>query len=204
MSANQVAVTIDDISEANAPIIYVKGGLSQFFDAVKDEVSTQVPDLKTAKGRERIASLAAKVSKSKVAVEKPGREYLKRLKEMPKVVEEELRTFVNAMDALRDETRKPLTDWEAAETARKDAHVDAVQAIHDYCDVAEGTTAAALLESITAVEAIQIDDKWEEFEIEASRAKESTLTKLRGAFVARQQYEAEQAELLRLRAEAEA
>jgi hypothetical protein len=204
MSANQIAVTIDDISEANAPIIYVKGGLSQFFDAVKEEVSTQVPDLKTAKGRERIASLAAKVSKSKVAVEKPGREYLKRLKEMPKVVEEELRTFVSAMDALRDETRKPLTDWEAAETARKDAHVDAVQAIHDYCDVAEGTTAAALLESITAVEAIQIDDKWEEFEIEASRAKESTLTKLRREFVARQQYEAEQAELLRLRAEAEA
>lgn len=204
MSANQVAVTIDDISEANAPIIYVKGGLIQFFDAVKEEVSTQVPDLKTAKGRERIASLAAKVSKSKVAVEKPGREYLKRLKEMPKVVEEELRTFVNSMDALRDETRKPLTDWEAAETARKDAHVDAVQAIHDYCDISECATANSLLESIAAVEAIQINDKWEEFEIEASRAKEATLTKLRSAFVARQQYEAEQTELARLRAEADA
>jgi hypothetical protein len=204
MSANQVAVTIDDISEANAPVIYVKGGLSQFLDAVKEEVSTQVPDLKTAKGRERIASLAAKVSKSKVAVEKPGREYLKRLKEMPKVVEEELRTFVNAMDALRDETRKPLTDWEAAETARKDAHVDAVQAIHDYCDIAEFATAAELLESIASVEAVQMGEHWEEFETEAARAKESTLTKLRAAFAARQQYEAEQAELVRLRAEAEA
>jgi len=204
MSANQVAVTIDDISEANAPAIYVKNGLKPFLQAVKEEVSTQVPDLKTAKGRERIASLAAKVSKSKVAVEKPGREYLRRLKEMPKVVEAELREFVDAMDALRDETRKPLSDWEAAEQARKDQHVDAVQAIHDFCTDLTDVSASALLESIASVEAVQMGDHWEEFETEAARAKESTLTKLRAALTARQQYEAEQAELVRLRAEAEA
>lgn len=204
MSANQVAVTIDDISEANAPAIYVKDGLKPFLQAVKEEVSSQVPDLSTAKGRDRIASLAAKVSKSKVAVEKPSREYLKRLKEMPKVVETELREFVTAMDALRDETRKPLTEWEAAETARKDKHVDAVQAIHDFCADLTDISAAVLLESIASVEAVQMGDHWEEFETEAARAKETTLTKLRAALATRQQYEAEQAELVRLRAEAEA
>jgi phage-related minor tail protein len=204
MSANQVAVTIDDISEANAPAIYVKDGLKPFLQAVKEEVGSQVPDLKTAKGRERIASLAAKVSKSKVAVEKPGREYLKRLKEMPKVVEAELREFVDAMDALRDETRKPLSDWEAEQQARKDKHVDAVQAIHDFCTDLTDISAAVLLESINSVEAVQMGDHWEEFETEAARAKESTLTKLRTALATRQQYEAEQAELVRLRAEAEA
>jgi hypothetical protein len=204
MSANQLTVTIDDISEVNAPAIYVKDGLKPFLQAVKDEVSSQVPDLSTAKGRERIASLAAKVSKSKVAVEKPGREYLRRLKEMPKVVEAELREFVDAMDALRDETRKPLSDWEAAETARKDGHVDAIQAIHDFCADLTDISAAVLLESITSVDAVQMGDHWEEFETEAARAKESTLTKLRAALATRQQYEAEQAELVRLRAEAEA
>lgn len=204
MSANQLAVTIDDISESNAPAIYVKDGLKPFLQAVKEEVSSQVPDLSTAKGRDRIASLAAKVSKSKVAVEKPGREYLKRLKEMPKIVEEELRTFVNEMDALRDATRKPLSDWEAAETARKDKHVDAVQAIHDFCTDLTDISAAVLIESIASVEAVQMGDHWEEFETEAARAKESTLTKLRAALATRQQYEAEQAELVRLRAEAEA
>lgn len=204
MSANQLAVTIDDISEANSPAIYVKDGLKPFLQAVKDEVSSQVPDLKTAKGRERIASLAAKVSKSKVAVEKPGREYLRRLKEMPKVVEAELREFVDAMDVLRDETRKPLTDWETEQQARKDKHVDAVQAIHDFCADLTDISAAVLLESISSVEAIQMGDHWEEFETEAARAKETTLTKLRAALATRQQYEAEQAELIRLRAEAEA
>ncbi len=84
MSAKQQVITIDDISADNAPAIYVAGGLGQFFDAVKAEVTGEVPDLTTRKGRERIASLAATVSKSKAAVEKPGRDYLRRLKEMPK------------------------------------------------------------------------------------------------------------------------
>ncbi|EIK67354.1 hypothetical protein PseBG33_1337 [Pseudomonas synxantha BG33R] len=201
MSANQVAVTIDDISEANAPVIYVKDGLKPFLQAVKEEVSSQVPDLTTAKGRDRIASLAAKVSKSKVAVEKPGREYLRRLKEMPKVVEAELREFVDAMDALRDETRKPLSDWEAAEQTRKDKHVDAVQAIHDFCVDLTDISASVLLESITSVEAVQMGDHWEEFETEAARAKESTLAKLRAALTVRQNHEAELAAIAQFNAE---
>jgi hypothetical protein len=204
MSATLLDVTIDDISEANAPVIYVKDGLKPFLAAVKEEVSSQVPDLSTAKGRDRIASLAAKVSKSKVAVEKPGREYLKRLKEMPKVVELELREFVDAMDALRDETRKPLTDWEAAETARKDAHVDAIQTIVDLALDIGLLSSTELRSGIAAAEAIQLGEHWEEFEAEAARTKDYALTKLRAALSAREQYEAEQAELVRLRAEVEA
>lgn len=204
MSAQQQAITIEDISAENAPAIYVTGGLEQFFCAVASEVKTEVPDLTTRKGRERIASLAAKVSKSKAAVERPGRDYLKRLKEMPKVVEAELREFVTKMDALRDATRQPLTDWEATEQARKDRHVDAVQSIHDFCLDLSNINAAVLLESIASVEAIRMGDQWEEFEAEAARAKDSTLVDLRAALIKREQYEAEQAELARLRAEKEA
>lgn len=204
MSANQLAVTIDDISEANAPAIYVKDGLKPFLQAVKEEVSSQVPDLTTAKGRARIASLAKKVSDSKVAVEKPGRDYLRRLKEMPKVVEVELKEFVDAMNALRDETRKPLTDWEAAEQARKDKHVDEIQSIKDMT-VFEATPAAAHVAQLIAdLEAVEINDAWEEFLPEAAQVKDETLAKLRNLLAERTQYEAEQAELVRLRAEAEA
>lgn len=204
MSANQLAVTIDDISEANAPAIYVKDGLKPFLQAVKEEVSSQVPDLTTAKGRARIASLAKKVSDSKVAVEKPGRDYLRRLKEMPKVVEVELKEFVDAMNALRDETRKPLTDWEAAEQARKDKHVDGIQAIKDMTVFEATPTAAHVAKLISDLEAVEISDAWEEFLPEAAQVKGETLAKLRALLAERTQYEAEQAELVRLRAEAEA
>ena len=204
MSAQQQVIKIDDISEENTPAIYVAGGLGQFFDAVAAEVTAEVPDLTTRKGRERIASLAAKVSKSKTAVEKPGRDYLKRLKEMPKVVEAELREFVNKMDALRDATRQPLTDWEQAEIARTDAHVDAIQRIKDLAIFEATPTSGHLANIIADLELLEIDNSWEEFLAEAAQVKDQTLIKLRGLHAERSQYEAEQAELLRLRAEAEA
>lgn len=204
MSAQQQVITIDDISADNAPAIYVAGGLGQFFDAVKAEVTTEVPDLKTAKGRARIASLAATVSKSKTAVEKPGRDYLKRLKEMPKVVEAELREFVNKMDDLRDTTRQPLTDWENAEQARKDRHVDNIQAIKDLEVFGATPTAAALAQTIAQLEAIELGDSWEEFLPEAAQAKDRTLSLLRAMHAERLQHEAEQAELTQLRLEREA
>ena len=204
MSTHQQVIKIDDISEENAPAIYVAGGLGQFFDAVAAEVTAEVPDLTTRKGRERIASLAAKVSKSKTAVEKPGRDYLKRLKEMPKAVEAELREFVNKMDALRDATRQPLTDWEQAEIARTDAHVDAIQRIKDLAVFEAAPTSGHLASIIADLELLEIGDSWEEFLAEAAQVKDQTLIKLRTLHAERAQYEAEQAELIRLRAEAEA
>lgn len=204
MSAQQQVIKIDDISAENAPVIYVAGGLGQFFDAVQAEVTAEVPDLTTRKGRERIASLAARVSKSKTAVEKPGRDYLKRLKEMPKVVEAELRDFVNKMDALRDATRQPLTDWEQKELARTDAHVDAIQRIKDLAIFDEAPTSGHLASVIADLELLEIGEGWEEFLAEAAQVKDQTLIKLRGLQTERARYEAEQTELLRLRAEAEA
>ena len=193
-------LAIEDISEASAPAIYVKGGLQRFIDAVQSEIGTEVPDTTTRKGRERIASLAAKVSKSKVAIEKPGRDYLKRLKEMPKIVEEELREFVRTMDALRDEVRSPLTEWERAEAARVVEHERRISELR--CVDVEGRSATEIASAISLIEEYEIDGSWEEFEAEAHRVKAATLTTLQLALTKRQAYEAEQAELERLRAEA--
>ncbi len=204
MSAQQQVITIDDISADNAPTIYVAGGLGQFFDAVKAEVSAEIPDLTTRKGRERIASLAATVSKSKAAVERPGRDYLRRLKEMPKAVEAELREWVTKMDNLRDATRKPLTDWEAAELARTDKHVDGIQNIKDMALFCETPPASVVARVIADLEAVEINDTWEEFLAEAAQVKDQALAKLRSLLTERTRYEAEQAELTRLRQEKEA
>ncbi|WP_421557751.1 hypothetical protein [Pseudomonas canadensis] len=204
MSAQQQVITIDDISADNAPAIYVAGGLGQFFEAVKAEVTGEVPDLTTVKGRARIASLAATVSKSKKAVETPGRDYLKRLKEMPKVVEAELRDFVTKMDNLRDSTRQPLTDWENADQARKDKHVDGIVSMKDMALFGATPPASVVARVIADLEAIEINDGWEEFLAEAAQVKDQTLAKLRTLHAERTQYEAEQAELTRLRLEKEA
>ncbi|MEE4662814.1 hypothetical protein V2L09_02630 [Pseudomonas alliivorans] len=201
MSAAQQVITIDDISADNAPAIYVTGGLNQFLQAVTAEVTAEVPDLTSRKGRDRIASLAAKVSKSKTAVEKPGRDYLKRLKEMPKVVETELREFVTKMDALRDATRKPLTDWEEANDKRIDGHNDGIQRIKDMAVFAEMPSAAKVAQVIADLELVEINDSWEEFLAEAAQAKDRSLATLRTLLADRTKHEAELAEIARFNAE---
>nr|WP_232923005.1 hypothetical protein [Pseudomonas amygdali] len=201
VSEAQQVITIDDISADNAPAIYVTGGLNQFLEAVTAEVTAEVPDLTTAKGRARIASLANKVSKSKKAVEDPGRDYLKRLKEMPKVVETELREFVNSMNALRDATRKPLTDWEAADLARRDKHTDGVQRIIDLTFFAETPSAATVAQIIAELELVEINDSWEEFLPEAAQAKDRSLATLRTLLADRTKHEAELAEIAKFKAE---
>lgn len=125
-------IAVLEIKPDQAPALYVPNGLDGYLEQIRQQVN-EVPDLSTAKGRARVASLAAQVSRSKVAIEKPGREYLKRLKELPKDVEAELRRWVTECDTLRDEVRKPLTEWEAeqermkAEQQMLDWHTDALE-----------------------------------------------------------------------------
>lgn len=101
-----------EIKPDQAPVLYTPNGLEAFLEQICQAVN-EVPDLSTKKGRDRVASLAAQVSRSKTAIEKPGREYLKRLKEAVKPAEVEIKRFVDACDELRDATRRPLTEWEA-------------------------------------------------------------------------------------------
>lgn len=191
-------VAIEAISLENAPIIYKADGLKPFLAHIKEQVSGEVPDLTTKKGRDRIASLAAQVSRSKTAVEKPGREYLKHLKELPKTIEAELRDFVNSCDTLRDEIRKPLTDWEQAEEDRVNNLKARVQSINEFLKI-EGLQAAGIQVQIDNLESIVIADDFQEFEADAHRLKASTLEFLRASLAQRQAYEAEQAELELLR-----
>ncbi|EOS7188533.1 TPA: hypothetical protein NBM61_000057 [Klebsiella pneumoniae] len=124
-------LTVIEIKPEQAPTLYRAGGLDAYLEQIRQAVN-EVPDLTTKKGRDRVASLAAQVSRSKTAIEKPGREYLKRLKEAVRPAEAEIKRFVDACDELRDATRRPLTEWEAeqerikAEEAMNALHVEAL------------------------------------------------------------------------------
>ena len=94
MTTESQVITVEEISADKAPAIFGQNKLAAYVEAARLAVIDEVPDLTTRKGRERIASLAAQVARSKTAVEKPGREYLKRIKELPRTIEAELREFV--------------------------------------------------------------------------------------------------------------
>ncbi|HHN8524024.1 TPA: hypothetical protein ACRRZA_004157 [Klebsiella quasipneumoniae] len=130
-------LTVIEIKPEQAPTLYRAGGLDAYLEQIRQAVN-EVPDLTTKKGRDRVASLAAQVSRSKTVIERPGREYLKRLKEAVRPAEAEIKRFVDACDELRDATRKPLTEWEAeqerikAEEAMNALHVEALAMNEDF------------------------------------------------------------------------
>ncbi|MBT1890029.1 hypothetical protein KK001_16955 [Enterobacter roggenkampii] len=130
-------LTVIEIKPEQAPALYVAGGLDAYLEQIRQAVN-EVPDLSTKKGRDRVASLAAQVSRSKTAIEKPGREYLKRLKEAVRPAEAEIKRFVDACDVLRDATRRPLTEWEAeqdrikAEEAMNALHAEAMEMNEEF------------------------------------------------------------------------
>ena len=206
MSAEQ-QLAILPAKEVALAVFSAPNGLDPYLQSVREEIdkfNASAPDVKTKKGQDAYRSIAYSLAGSKTKLDSLGKELVAELKDVPKKIDAERKRVRELLSAWQEEVRKPLTDWEAAEQARKVRQVDAVQSIHDFCLDLSDINAAVLLESIASVEAIRMGDQWEEFEAEAARAKDSTLVALRAALIKREQYEAEQAELARLRAEKEA
>lgn len=179
-------------------------GLDPYIERIRQEVTGHVPDLTTRKGREAIASLAFKVRRAKSALDALGKEQVDRLKEIPKKIDAERKRMRETLDALADEVRRPLDEWEQAEEARVARHTGLVASIKAAAAMSMEATAQEIAATIAQIEAIVVDESLEEFEAEAHRAKAETIESLRADMARQEKHEAEQAELARLRAEAEA
>lgn len=196
----QEIAVIDNTAIAQA--FATPSGIDVLIQRIKSEASAEVPDLTTKKGRDRIASLAYKVSKTKTLVDDFGKELVAEEKKRLALIDADRKKWRDECDKLRDEIRKPLTDWEQAEADRIQRHKDAIQKLRELSAPAMGTDSAAISGLIAQAEAVALGDHWQEFAAEAGKAKDETLAILRFNLQRRQQYESEQAELARLRAEA--
>lgn len=175
-----------------------QGGSLLLVDRIAEEVRKHVPDVTTKKGRDAIGSLAAKVSKSKTLAEKYAKDLVAEEKARIKLVDDDRIQFVKRMDALRDEILAPRDAWERAEKDRVAKHEEAIQFIKNHAPTADAT-ALKLKGDIEFLENLSIGSEYEEYEEQAKLAKLETLEALRKALVEREKYEAEQAELERLR-----
>lgn len=177
-------------------------GLEPWLQKIRDEVLSFVPDTSTRKGREAIASIAHSVAKSKVALDDAGKKLVAELKEVPKLIDAERKRMRETLEALQEQVRRPLNEWEAAEKARIDAH-KAVIAHLQNTDTA-GMSAALIGAKVQDLDSLEINQELEEFEADAHRAKAASLAILRQALADQEQYEADQAELAQRRADDEA
>lgn len=177
-----------------------KGGINELFERVAQEVRKEVPDITTKKGRDAIGSLAMKVSKSKKIIEDAGKSLVAEQKAQIKLIDDDRIAVVKMFDALRDEVLAPRDAWEQVEKDRVEKHENAIKEITNFILPENINVDAEILASnIRYLEKLPMGAMFEEFEEKIKIAKFETLEKLRTALVAREKYEAEQAELERLR-----
>lgn len=188
--------------ESALTVFSADNGLDPYIAKIKAEVASFVPDLSTKKGRDEIASMAYKVAKSKTYLDNAGKELVAELKAIPAKIDAERKRMREMLDALKDEVRKPLTDWEDAEKSRIEMHERALNGIQQLGENLHGLDCVELQQRLDIVDNVIIGDKWEEFAVRVSVIKEQSHKALICAIEERKAYEAEQAELARLRQEA--
>lgn len=177
-----------------------EGGAKALFDRIAEQARSVVPDLSTDKGRKAIASMARKVASTKTAFDAHGKDLKEQYTVITNKIDADRKLFRDSCDALRDEIRKPLTEWEEA----REAHIQAIKdriSVFDAGRVNAFSDSSLIQQVISEVEAIAIGESFEDFANEAAIKKDASLTSFKKLLEEALKREAEQAELERLRKE---
>lgn len=203
----QTELAVVPAQETALAVYSAPNGLEPWLQKVRAEVDAFnqcLPDLTTVKGRKQYASMAYKIAQTKTALDDMGKKVSAEQKKIPKKIDAERKRVWDTLELWQKEVRKPLDDWQKAEDARVDKHNDGIQQIKDMALFDATPQAVTVAQVIADLEAIAIDDSWQEFLPEAAQTKDQALNKLRALLAERTQYEAEQVDLARLREEREA
>jgi len=175
---------------------------------IEKAVRAEPVDASTAKGRQAAISKAATVARIKVRLDTLGKDMVAEAKRKIKVVDQSRKLLRDGLDALKAETRAPVTAFEEAEKARVDGLKQRLESIQNNASPLDVNGAERTLVELRLsrewVDGQAIDDSWQEFATDAAIAKDKALRELDDLIAKREKAEAEAAELERLRKEKEA
>lgn len=198
----------DIVPAANAKaavVLFDQQKFDAFFAKLKADVEATPIDLATKKGRDAIASAAAKVRSEKASIDKDRLRLTAEWRNMTAQVNGAWNGIKEQMDALAIEARKPLTEWEQAEKDRND-RADAIinqlarDAMVGLDDTADDVRSRGMAVYETTLDPALFGDKLDA----AQAAKDHAISTLKAALARLTREEEERAELQRLRDEAAA
>ena len=188
-----------------AVLFKTENGINPLLDELEAKARAEANGLTVAtkKGRDALVSLAFKVSKSKAELDRQGKALTEQQRTEINAVNASRKVASDRLDALRDEIRAPVTEWEATEEARVQSLKDRLAAIDaDRVDI---TYSSELIQSVhDEIAALAIGPDWAEYRDIAEAKQSAALSKLAGYLTAAKDREAQAAELAKLRAEADA
>lgn len=178
---------------------------SEFYQRIKAEVGNHIPDLTTERGRKEIASLAYKVTRSKTAIDEAGKKLNEEARAKINAVDAQRRKIRDELDALAEDVRRPLTDWENAEKAREQEATKVRSRLQELAVLPHGASAQYISDTIGDLRDLVIDPaiflgNTEDIE----NAKQAALRSLEATHASALKAEQDAADLARLRAEQEA
>lgn len=193
-----VAIEQPEIIEA----FKVEGGTKALFGRVSENARSVVFDMSVKKDRESLKSFAYSLARIKTTVDNHGKELVSGIKQQAALIDADRKFWRDNMELLQDEIRKPLTDFEQAEKDRLAKHENNIANIRYLGSMVQSQDRApsnAIRENILYLEQLVVDSSFEEYKELAKLAKFESLEILRKALVESEAFEAEQAELERLR-----
>lgn len=206
MSQAQELVVAPD-RETAMQVFTKPGGLEPYLVQVRSHIDEFVPDVSTAKGRKEVASMAAKVARSKTALDGVGKDLVAELKELPRKVDAERKRMRDTLDKWRDEVRLPLTEIEEKEKERQRIVQENMEKLASLATTpgVDDMPSQDIAPLIDEAEATPMDlGYWGDRLKEAERTKAAVLANLESMLARRRKQEEQEAELERLRKEAEA
>ncbi len=179
-------------------------GMETLLQRIEREAKDFAADVSTKKGRAGIKSFAYSVAQGKGTIDRYGKELGEAARKKISGFNAGRNTAAIRLDALKDRVRKPLDDWEAAEEKRIEGHKERLQALLDAARRQLHNAPTAEIEKLlTAANEATVDQSWEEFELDARRAKDDAIENLTTFLNAAKKRDSEAEELERLRKDSE-
>lgn len=176
--------------------------VKKLIEGVKKAVSNEGFDMNLKKDRKLLASLAMKVAKSKTGLDEIGKNYVAGVKAEIKKIDTVRAYARNELDAIKQDLRKPLTEWEAVEKERVQALESLITHIKEkkrfYKENPLSETVEEISSYLTTLEGL-FHHEWQEYLHDAINTIKEAYEQTEKALEQRKRFDEDQKELQELR-----
>lgn len=166
---SKTANALEVIQTLTPQIVFQKGGVEDIISKLERDVRAMPVDPTTEKGRKEIKSIAHKVARTKTGLDGMGKDVQAEAKAVVDRVNEDRRVIRVRLDALRDEVRAPVDEYEAREKERVEAHQSAIREIEYLASYDAEPNEELVRQRLDALAAFSGRD-WQEFAARGAQA----------------------------------
>lgn len=193
---------IQKIIGGNPDILFTKPELLEpLAKHIEQEIKDFEYDLSTGTSRSAIVKFANKINKTRVGIDKAGKEINRELIRKRDANNEFIDIASERINDLRDKAKKPLTDWEAAEAEKDERRQKVLAEIKILGNSGLDDTSDQIIERSNTLKAMNLDEMdMGDFLEDAKERMENSIGFLKSSYIRVKQAEDDKAELEQLKA----